>query len=168
MHDENHLCHARDGETERGGGGEWKNEGREEAGQKVEVAEEEKEREDVVREGEEVSPSCARKKGTEELMPDKNLCSVPKKKEEREEKKGGKEGRRGLPPPPLHMHAWGEEEEEVLPYVCRRAWGEEEEEAGERERERERSRESKRGRERPSLSHLFYLIYIYIYIFPFM
>ena len=49
MHDENHFCHERDGEMERGGGGEWKNKGREEARQKVEVAKEEEEREDIMR-----------------------------------------------------------------------------------------------------------------------
>ena len=46
--DWNHLCHERDSEMERGG--ERKDEGREEAGQKVEVVQEKEEREDFMRE----------------------------------------------------------------------------------------------------------------------
>ena len=59
------------------------------------------------------------------------------------------------------MHTWGEEEEQALPYVCRRAWGEEEEEAGGERNVYTFERETSRERERERVIYPISFIFLY-------
>ena len=85
-----------------------------------------------------------------------------KRKKEERRKERRKRKKKRLSSSPLRMHAWGEEEEEGLPYAHKCAWGEEEEEAG-GEREQERGRaiigEGEIKRERPSLFFIYFILF---------
>ena len=69
-----YICHARDGERERGEGGERKDKRSEETGKKVEVAEDEEERNDILREREKrFLPLASRREARNSLHTDNML-----------------------------------------------------------------------------------------------